>query len=219
MARKMTKAEQYARMEIPEILKKFFKDGDTKLQTLYRAYKAMKVAYDRRVESFHRRHIYSAAEARYAENSNLVGLKAQQIIGKLKKGSGYSGRKAYNTLVMGYAQMQSFFRGKTSTVEGIEQFNKEQDERIFGNTHDRMTEDQRKEFWNLYNEFMNQNPNATSKYGSNVVQQMLADMQFSGTRFSQQDLSTKLDLLKVELDYEKQQYEHKPNVYAGSWDN
>lgn len=77
-------------------------------------------------------------------------------------------------------RLQEFFNSKSSTVKGARDVNREQDIRIFGIDDNgkpikKMTSEQRKAYWTLYEEFTNQHPNYEYIYGSNSIQQYLGD--------------------------------------------
>lgn len=81
-------------------------------------------------------------------------------------------------------RLQGFFQSKTATVKGAREVSKEQDARLFGTKivkgkevpKYRMSRQQRENFWNLYDEFLNQNKTALYRFGSNRIQQYLASM-------------------------------------------
>lgn len=77
-------------------------------------------------------------------------------------------------------QIQAFFNSETSSVQGAKRVAREQDVRIFGETGNRakhrMSVEDRRKFWALYEEFLNQNPTATTAYTSGKIQQYIGQM-------------------------------------------
>ena len=79
------------------------------------------------------------------------------------------------------ARLRDFFASEGSTVEGARKIQREQDARIFGEDEfgrpkSRMTLNQRKRFWSIYEEFSSSYTNAEYLYGSNRIQQFLGQM-------------------------------------------
>lgn len=77
--------------------------------------------------------------------------------------------------------IQEFFNAKTGDVKGAREVMREQDARIFGTTKSgrprfRMTIDERRKFWSVYEEFLRTYKNYETKYGSNKIMQYLGDM-------------------------------------------
>ena len=87
-------------------------------------------------------------------------------------------------------RMMTFFRAKTSTVEGTKAYWEEQEKRIFGtidkngvlqpkenlDINEHLTEEERKRFWSAYSEFMHQHKDKAAE--SNRIQQMFAQAGF-----------------------------------------
>lgn len=87
-------------------------------------------------------------------------------------------------------RMMTFFRSKTSTVEGTQEYWDEQEKRIFGTVdengvlqpkknleiNEHLTEEERKRFWSAYSEFMHQYK--TKGAESNRIQQAFAQAGF-----------------------------------------
>lgn len=96
------------------------------------------------------------------------------------------GRKDINRLTLSdlrreIAHLQKFFQSQGATVSGATAIQKEQDIRIFGedergNPIKRLTLDQRRRYWSLYNEFMLYKNEAYSRIYSTIVQQQLGQM-------------------------------------------
>lgn len=198
--RKLTKAEKLARVPIEEVSKYGTAELLSALRTLSSGYK-------RRVGSFIRRGIFSYAQEKF--ESSMQG-----------KGKPFS-EMSRNQLLIEYFRYANFFNDKTSTVEGIKQVNREQDIRIFGEGRGgrplySMHEDERKQFWRLYDEFKNQNKDATTKYGSESIQQSLADMLLNQV-YSEKFKTHFLNKLAKQLEDEKfaADVEEEPNVFSG----
>lgn len=77
-------------------------------------------------------------------------------------------------------QIQSFFNSETSSVQGAKRVAREQDIRIFGESggraRHRMSVEDRQKFWALYEEFLNQNPTASTQFTSGKIQQYLGQI-------------------------------------------
>lgn len=87
-------------------------------------------------------------------------------------------------------RMMTFFRSKTSTVEGTKAYWEEQEKRIFGTVDENgvlhpkqnleidehLSEEERKRFWSAYSEFMHQHKSKDSE--SNRIQQAFAQAGF-----------------------------------------
>lgn len=126
---------------------------------------------------------------------------------------------------------QSFHSAKTSSVQGARAVQREQDIRLFGtnksgNPRKRMTVKQRYRFWAIYDEFNRTYKNKEYLYGSNRIQQALADM-VKGNRIKSdntintEDLEELLRTLEDSLKEEREEqgdYEFDDaNVYSGRW--
>lgn len=126
---------------------------------------------------------------------------------------------------------QSFHSAKTSSVQGARKVQREQDIRLFGtnksgNPRKRMTVKQRHRFWSIYDEFNRTYKNKEYLYGSNRIQQALADM-VKGNRvksdniLNTEDFEELLRTLEGSLKEEQEEqgdYEFDDaNVYSGRW--
>ena len=126
---------------------------------------------------------------------------------------------------------QSFHSAKTSTVQGARKVQREQDIRLFGETSSgrpkyRMTVKQRHKFWAIYDEFNRTYKNKEYLYGSNRIQQALADM-MKGSRIKSENTLNMEDfdeLLRTLEDSFKEEQEEQgdyefddANVYSGRW--
>lgn len=99
-----------------------------------------------------------------------------------------------NQLLAQFARLQNFFTAKSSTLSGTEAIALEQDKRLFG-THaemiagrwvqvanERLTREERKEFWDLYDDYNAMYPMKLESYGSGEIQEVLSDMYMSSDR-------------------------------------
>lgn len=90
------------------------------------------------------------------------------------------------------AAYRQFFTSKTSTVGGIRKVLQAEESRLSELSGTNLTfesEEQRKNFWSAYMEFMNQHPEYDNRYASDYVQQYLAESTFWKTRgFTSEDL-------------------------------
>lgn len=164
---KLTKAEQISRIPFEELGKLGGKEGVNQLKSYL---KTLRQGYIRRVQSFKRRGVDSFAQIALERE---FPRRAREI-----------NSLSRNQLLLEIAKYSKFFNDETSTLKGIEKVNKEQDIRIFGadkrgRPKRTMSTEERRAYWDLYNEFLNQNKNASSKYGSETIQQMLADITFA----------------------------------------
>ncbi len=129
-------------------------------------------------------------------------------------------------------QIQSFFNAQTSSVEGSKRVAREQDIRIFGASGEsgerpkhRLTVDERKKFWAVYDEFLNQNPTASTQFTSGKIQQYLGQIAKNKRKFSNlvnEDEEGNLTFNMAEMQKLKEgmrSYEKpdtsRPNVYSG----
>lgn len=132
----------------------------------------LKRSYRRRAASLKKSGLYSYA---------LEGMEASK--------SSYSSHPVSsltrNQLLHEYARYSTFFNSETSSVRGIKQINMEQDIRLFGATKGgkpikSMSEDERRRFWELYDEFRNQHPELAGRSYSEYAQQTIAEANFMG---------------------------------------
>lgn len=200
-----TKAEKISSIPIEEIVSLKGKEGREKLESYV---KTLRFGYKRRVQSFSRKKLVSHAQ---------IALEGTLPPGKQVPLT----KMTRNQLILEFARYSRFFQGKTSSEEGIKEINYDQDKRIFGVSYNgkprnTMTYDERVRFWSLYEEFQNQNPTANSRFGSESVQQMLAEVMFSG----REGASTIVELLdkveeKLMNKYTEENMRSVPNVYSG----
>lgn len=104
--------------------------------------------------------------------------------------------------IMELARLQQFLQSETATAKGIRTVNRRQDERIFGTNPNTgrprrtMTLEQRKAFWNAYNEFRNGSAYAQFRnMNSNVVQQALYAIGLDRRKFTADDFNRLADIL------------------------
>lgn len=205
MAVKKTKAEQIASIPIEDIVRM----GGDERKTLEKYVSTLKNSYKRRVQSFQKKGLVSYAQI--ALEGTMPDKKSIQLT-----------KMTRNQLILEFARYAKFFNDVTSSEKGIKRVNLEQDLRIFGkNAKGRpnrtMTSTEREKFWRVYDEFLNQNPNANSRYGSESIQQHLADAIFDNTSVSGDNLLSILNEVETTLANMKLQENLRsvPNVYSG----
>lgn len=198
----MTKSEKLARIPIEKVMTK-----DTSIEDLRRMVRTLRTGYKRRVASFNRKDLVSYAQI------SLEGTISGSQNKPLKN-------MTRNQLILEFSRYSKFFRDETSTQAGIRKVNLDQDRRVFGTNSSgkplrTMSNEERARFWRLYDEYINQQPLATAKYGSESVQQQLADIMFT----EKQNRTIMEILNQVENDlqntYLKQQGGSVPNVFSG----
>ena len=202
--RKLTKAEQIARTPIESFMTLKGKEGRKALENVA---KTLMAGYKRRVGSFKRKNLVSYAQ---------ISLEAS-IPPNRKQIKDMS----RNQLILEIARYQKFFNDQTSSEAGIRSVNREQDVRIFGadkrgRPNRTMTSQERLRYWSMYDEYLNINPTETYKYGSESVQQALADIMFTqGT--TGEDFMSIMDRVQQKLQEEalKRNARERPNVYSG----
>lgn len=206
MAKKnKTQAERIA--EIP--IEKIARMTNAQRKTLEGYVRALRSGYKRRVQSFAKKGLVSYAQI--ALEGSLPSKKPVQLT-----------KMTRNQLILEFARYAKFFTDATSSEQGIRRVNREQDIRIFGkDSRGRpkrtMTEQERQKFWTLFEEYNNQNPTANSKYGSESVQQQLADALFGPQSINGDNLVDFLDRVQQRLSekYKQENLRSVPNVYRG----
>lgn len=198
----MTKAEKLARIPIEKVMTK-----DTSIEDLRSMVRTLRTGYMRRVASFNKKDLVSYAQI--SLEGSMTGSQDKPLKNMTR-----------NQLILEFSRYSKFFRDETSTEAGIRKVNIDQDRRVFGtdslgNPLRTMSNEERARFWRLYDEYINQQPLATAKYGSESVQQQLADVMFT-----ENQNKTIMDILnQVENDlqdtYLKQQGGSVPNVFSG----
>lgn len=200
-----TKAEKIAKTPF-EVFGRMSQAG------LQKTLKTLRTGYMRRVGSFKRKGLVSHAEIAFESSYNNT-----KPIKEMSR----------NQLLYSIAQYAKFFNDITSSESGIKQVNREQDARIFGvNKFGRpkktLTAKERESYWKLYEQFISNEPTATSKYGSENVQRLLADAVIGDDRTFQQIAES--DFFAEYMDYlgskimekaEEKVPEDTPNVYSG----
>lgn len=209
MAARQTKAEKIAQIPIEKI-SKMSGNERKKLESYVRT---MKAGYKRRVQSFARKGLDSYAQISF--EASIPDRKPLQLTEMTR-----------NQLIMEFARYAKFFNDVTSTEKGIKKVNLEQDIRIFGkNKRGRplrtMTRAERKRYWELYGEYLNQNPTHTSKFGSETIQQQIAEAVFGPQAVNGENLVDFLDRVEKRLSENKsvENLRSVPNVYSGRGDN
>lgn len=162
--RKLTKAEQIARMPIEAMVRLGGPEGRKELEGYLRT---LRSGYKRRVQSFARNDLVSYAQIAF-EGSGPIGTRPMK-------------KMTRNQIIYEIARYQKFFTDVTSNAEGIARVNREQDIRIFGTDIKgrplyTMNNEERKAYWRLYDEYKVQYKSEFASQASEQVQQMLADM-------------------------------------------
>lgn len=205
---KISLAEQGRRMKPEDFAKYSARQGN--LDQLRKIYMAMRASYGKRVSSFKRADLYSHAQTQYEMSRSTADN------GRMKD---YS----RNQLIAEIVRLQNFFNAESSTLAGIRRLNYEQDVRLFGvvpgstEPRYRMTNDQRKRFWNLFNEYSGSS--AFTQFASSQVQNALVDLMVGpeSQDFNNASLTERLNMLEQRS---KQVYEQSErggsfNVYSG----
>lgn len=203
--RNQTKAEKIASIPIEDISRMSGKQR----KTLEKYVRTLRAGYKRRVQSFAKKGLVSHAQI--ALEGTIPDKKQVQLT-----------KMTRNQLILEFSRYAKFFNDVTSSEAGIKKVNREQDIRIFGKDakgrpRRTMTDQERQKFWSLYEEYENQNPTATSRYGSESIQQQIADALFDAQTINGENLVDFLD--RVEQRLAKHNMEENlrsvPNVYSG----
>lgn len=217
---KLTKAEKIAYTPIEQMI-----IGGRDSKPLLESYlRTLRAGYKRRAISIRKSGEYSHAN--------------QQLVARIPPNTSRKNPKdmTWNQLILEIAIYQDFFKSKTSSVPGIKAVNREQDKRIFGTgTYSRpsatMSPEERRDYWTLYDEFMNQNDVYNNHLYSEQVQRTLASALIKDEakvdpvsgheiKFSQLDLVQRMDYIKssIEESFAPENLEEStPNVYSGRW--
>lgn len=205
MAKKKTQAEKIAKIPIENIMKISGKNR----KELEKYVNTLRSGYKRRVQSFARKGLISHAQIAF--EGTIPEKKPVQLTEMTR-----------NQLILEFARYSKFFNDITSSEEGIRKVNKEQDVRIFGadkkgRPKRTMTDSERQKFWTLYEEYENQHPTANSRYGSESVQQQIADALFDTQSIQGDNLIDFLDRVERNLAQKslEQNLRSVPNVYSG----
>lgn len=203
--RKQTQAEKIASIPIENITKMSLSER----KQLEKYIQTLRSGYKRRVQSFSRKGLISHAQI--ALEGTMPNKRPVQLT-----------KMTRNQLILEFARYSKFFNDVTSTEEGIKKVNREQDIRIFG-TDSRgkpkrtMTDLERQKFWNLFEEYQNQNPTANSRYGSESIQQYIADALFENQGINDENLVDFLTRVEQRLEQKSidENLRSVPNVYSG----
>lgn len=202
--KKKTKAEQIASIPIETISRL---GGESGIAQLRKYVQTMQSGYKRRVGQFKRQGLTSYAQISL-EGSMPESAKRRKVKDMTR-----------NQLLMEFARYSKFFNDVTSTVEGIKTVNLEQDKRIFGvdekgRAKSTMGDSERKSFWSLYDEFINQHAEMISQYGSNRVQTAISEVLLEGSdpKNFVEILSRAQEKLQQQV---REEPRHGPNVYSG----
>lgn len=217
MATKLTLAEKIAKKPIEDFISLKGDDGRKELE---KTVKTLKTGYKRRVASFKRRGLTSYAQISFERS--IPNGKEQPIKNMTR-----------NQLILEIARYQKFFNDETSSVSGINRVNRAQDLRIFGVGKvvagkpipaRRMTDEERKKFWDVYDEFKHQKKAENTKYSSETIQQVTAEAFFLLDESERDKKSiTDMNLIGILNDIERKLKEQQeeinmesvPNVYTG----
>lgn len=158
-------------------------------RTLAKYYKSMRTALGVRIKTFRDAgefsHAYNVYEREFKKE---IPMKISEMTqGRLKKE---------------VVRLKKFFESETSTVEGAQEVNRRQDVMIFGaipgtNIPNRaMSVTERKEYWDLFDEWYAQEYETHPKLQSSEIQNTLADLMYAGTgEFNSMLLTEKLAYL------------------------
>lgn len=202
----LTRAEQIANTPMEQVMKLSGKEGRKTLESYV---KFLKYGYNRRVQSFQRKGLVSHAQI--ALEGTLPTGKQVQLT-----------KMTRNQLILEFARYSRFFQNVTSSEKGIKEVNRQQDIRIFG-TDSRgrpkrtMTTKEREKYWSLYEEYQNQHPTGNSRYGSESIQQTLAEAVFDTGGTPGENLVDFLDRVEKRLAQKSREKNLRsvPNVYSG----
>lgn len=203
--RKQTQAEKIASIPIENITKMSLSER----KQLEKYIQTLRSGYKRRVQSFSRKGLISHAQI--ALEGTMPNKRPVQLT-----------KMTRNQLILEFARYSKFFNDLTSTEEGIKKVNREQDIRIFGadsrgKPKRTMTDLERQKFWNLFEEYQNQNPTANSRYGSESIQQYIADALFEKQGINDENLVDFLTRVEQRLEQKSidENLRSVPNVYSG----
>lgn len=203
--KKQTQAEKIASIPIEQITKMTSKDR----KALEKYVKTLRAGYKRRVQLFVRKGLVSHAQI--ALEGTIPDKKPVQLT-----------KMTRNQLILEFARYAKFFNDVTSSEEGIKSVNRAQDVRLFGTDAKgrpkySMSQEERTRFWQLYEEYQNQNPSKFVNYGYNTVQQAITEMTLSGSELTSDNLIVLMDKLDaiLEKSYFEQNLGSVPNVYSG----
>lgn len=201
----MTRAEKYANLS-DKIVSKMNR------AELEKVVKVMKMGYQRRVQQFKRQGEISYAQIMYEDSVP----DNRQPFSKMTR----------NQLYLEYARYAHFFKSKTSNIKGIREINRQQDISLFGADKKgrplySMSNDERYRYWSLYDEFNNQKRSAIARFGSERIQQFIADAMFGNNFISQENLSDFFNQVENRLSNSREETDIRsvPNVLQGRGSN
>ena len=157
--------------------------------TLAKYYKSMRSALGKRMKTFREAgefsHAYNVYEREFKKE---IPMKVSEMAqGRLQKE---------------VVRLKKFFEGETSTVEGAQEVNRRQDVMIFGAIpgtdipNRTMSVTERKEYWDLFDEWYAQEYETHPKLQSSEIQNTLADLMYADTgEFNSMLLTEKLAFL------------------------
>ena len=148
--------------------------GQQNKNTLAKYYKSMRSALGKRMKTFREAgefsHAYNVYEREFKKE---IPMKVSEMTqGRLQKE---------------VVRLKKFFEGETSTVEGAQEVNRRQDVMIFGAIpgtdipNRTMSVTERKEYWDLFDEWYAQEYETHPKLQSSEIQNTLADLMYADT--------------------------------------
>ena len=148
--------------------------GQQNKSTLAKYYKSMRSALGKRMKTFREAgefsHAYNVYEREFKKE---IPMKVSEMTqGRLQKE---------------VVRLKKFFEGETSTVEGAQEVNRRQDVMIFGAIpgtdipNRTMSVTERKEYWDLFDEWYAQEYETHPKLQSSEIQNTLADLMYADT--------------------------------------
>lgn len=142
-------------------------------KTLRQYYKSMRTALGKRMATFEEADEFSYAYNRYErEFKKEIPMKISEM--------------SENRLRKEVFRLKKFFGGETSTVAGAQEVHRRQDILIFGAIpgttipNRSMTKDERIEYWDLYDQWYEQEYENNPQLQSGEIQNTLADLMFTG---------------------------------------
>lgn len=163
--------------------------GQQNKSTLAKYYKSMRSALGKRMKTFREAgefsHAYNVYEREFKKE---IPMKVSEMTqGRLQKE---------------VVRLKKFFEGETSTVEGAQEVNRRQDVMIFGAIpgtdipNRTMSVTERKEYWDLFDEWYSQEYETHPQLQSGEIQNVLADLMYADTgEFNSMLLTEKMAFL------------------------
>lgn len=204
--KKLTKAEKIALMP-PETISKL--KGDAGRKELIGYLRTMRSSYKRRVGAFKRKGLYSYAQESFEKTRPPKEIQLTKM--------------TRNQMLFEFFRYAAFFNSDTSSEAGIREVNKNQDIRIFGKDErgrpkHTLNQEERRAYWDLYDEFKNLFPHeAISLYSSESIQQFLGDAMYGENIINTQNKVLFLEKLRQRLHQQKEleELENVPNQFSG----